>query len=222
MNERYSYRLVRDLFAHKEAIFGELKRASSLSQANSGRVRAISTDESSRRAHMEERARAIAASGSRSRASSPAPLRAHRRDRSTGGAADTRFPVHATASPTENRRVSGSNSLTRASLEVPGMGDGSPTVDTGKVASSRSGPQQVQSDSLESSSTPTSVISSAADKRDSSGKVAAAAARFSRSTGNTGLTRHGPAGKRDSAGDELVNEERRPHAVELTDKPMDD
>ena len=221
MNERYSYRLLRDLFAHKEAIFGELKRASSLSQVNSGRARAISTDESSRRAHMEERARAIAASGSRSRASSPAPLRAHRRDRSTGGAADTRFPVHATTSPTENRRVSGSGSLVRASLEVPGLGDGSPTVDAGKFTGSRSGPQHVQSDNLEGSSTPTSVTSTA-DKRDSSGKVAAAAARFSRNTGNTGLTRHGPAGKRDSAGDELVNEERRPFAVELTDKPMDD
>src|SRR6202012_867127 len=30
MNERFAYRLLRDLFAHKEEIFGELKRASSL------------------------------------------------------------------------------------------------------------------------------------------------------------------------------------------------
>lgn len=55
LNERYSYRLLRDLFAHKEAIFGELKRASSLAHTNSGasRARSVSTDESNRRAHME-------------------------------------------------------------------------------------------------------------------------------------------------------------------------
>lgn len=63
MNERFSYRLVRDLFAHKDAIFGELKRASTLTHSTSGaqRPRAISTDESNRRANMEERQRAIAA-----------------------------------------------------------------------------------------------------------------------------------------------------------------
>jgi hypothetical protein len=60
MNERYSYRLIRDLFAHKDAIFGELKRASSLTHSSSGaqRPRAISTDESNRRANYEERHRA--------------------------------------------------------------------------------------------------------------------------------------------------------------------
>lgn len=114
MNERYSYRLVRDLFAHKDAIFGELKRASTLTHSSSGaqRPRAISTDESNRRANMEERQRAIAAQRS-PRAVSPGPNRAngsHRRDRS-----QTRFPVN-TSSPTETRR----NTLNRSSLEVPG------------------------------------------------------------------------------------------------------
>ncbi|KAF2280821.1 rho-GTPase-activating protein-like protein [Westerdykella ornata] len=123
MNERYSYRLIRDLFAHKEAIFGELKRASTLTHSASGaqRPRAISTDESNRRANYEERNRAIAAQRS-PRATSPAPGPrngiAHRRDRS-----QTRFPVN-TSSPTERRGTVGS----RNSLEVPGTAD-SPVVD---------------------------------------------------------------------------------------------
>lgn len=124
MNERYSYRLIRDLFAHKEAIFGELKRASALTHSSSGareRPRAISTDESNRRANYEERNRAIAAQRS-PRATSPAPgprNGSHRRDRS-----QTRFPVN-TTSPTERRDTRG----TRNSLEVPGSVENSPVVD---------------------------------------------------------------------------------------------
>ena len=115
MNERYSYRLVRDLFAHKDAIFGELKRASTLTHSASGsqRPRAISTDESNRRANMEERQRAIAAQRS-PRGVSPGPSNrssgSHRRDRS-----QTRFPVNATNSPTEARKAP----TNRGSLEVP-------------------------------------------------------------------------------------------------------
>lgn len=118
MHDRQSYRLIRDLFEHKEAIFGELKRASSLSHTASGvsRPRAISTDESNRRANMEARNRAIA---SRSRASSPAPAGSgarghHRRDRSSGPA-ETRFPVtpSSTTSPVLGRLP------LRQSLEVP-------------------------------------------------------------------------------------------------------
>jgi hypothetical protein len=118
MNERFSYRLIRDLFAHKDAIFGELKRASSLTHSSSGaqRPRAISTDESNRRANYEERNRAIAAQRS-PRAVSPGPgtRSTHRRDRS-----QTRFPVN-TASPTESRRTT-----LRDSLEVPGSVKSSP------------------------------------------------------------------------------------------------
>lgn len=116
MDERFNYRLVRDLFAHKEAIFGELKRASTLSHSGSaaGRSRAISTDESKRREHMEARNQAIA---SRSRASSPAPspARGHRRDRSSGGPA-TRFPVATHTSPT----TATDRHSVRQSLDVPG------------------------------------------------------------------------------------------------------
>ncbi|KAL9603379.1 MAG: hypothetical protein Q9219_001241 [cf. Caloplaca sp. 3 TL-2023] len=128
MHERHNYRLMRDLFSHKEAIFGELKRASSHAHnaANAGnssapRLRAISTDESNRRVNVEARNRAIA---SRSRAASPAPPtngRSHRRDRSAGPA-ETRFPIH----PTGNSPPASSSSAetprrgaVRASLEVP-------------------------------------------------------------------------------------------------------
>src|SRR2546421_893326 len=104
MGDRHAYRLIRDLFSHKEAIFGELKRASTLSHSGSGsaagsHTRAISTDESNRREKEEKRRAAVA---NRARATSPAPpspnMRGHRRDRSSGGP-ETRFPI-ATASPT--------------------------------------------------------------------------------------------------------------------------
>jgi hypothetical protein len=131
MHERHSYRLIRDLFAHKEAIFGELKRASTLSHTNSGkaasapRLRAISTDESNRRANMEARNRAIA---SRSRASSPVPQpngRSHRRDRSSGPA-ETRFPIQTSpTSAAEGLR----KAAIRQSLEVPSSQDSSPIVE---------------------------------------------------------------------------------------------
>ncbi|KAI9814740.1 MAG: hypothetical protein M1827_003006 [Pycnora praestabilis] len=123
MHERHSYRLIRDLFAHKEAIFGELKRASTLSHSSSGatqRPRAISTDESHRRANMEARNRAIA---SKSRTSSPVPSTdrggSHRRDRST-----TRFPIQTspTNNTTERRGL-------RQSLDVPPSNDNSPVVE---------------------------------------------------------------------------------------------
>jgi hypothetical protein len=132
MEERYSYRLIRDLFSYKEAIFTELKRASSLSHSVSvdTRPRAISTDESNRKANMEARARAIIAAGgsSRSRATSPAPSpRGHRRDRSSGGP-ETRFPVQVSpTATTDQARHSRPAAAVRQSLEVPG--------DAGPVAS---------------------------------------------------------------------------------------
>ncbi|KAI1636905.1 GTPase activating protein [Biscogniauxia mediterranea] len=130
MEEKHPARLIRDLFTHKDAIFSELKRMSTLSHTVSvgnNRPRAISTDESNRRAHMEERQRALMEkAGPRGRATSPAPgLRSHRRDRSAGGP-ETRFPI---ASPTSSndRQRSSLGSLgpkKRSSLEVP---DGSST-----------------------------------------------------------------------------------------------
>ncbi|KAL7266647.1 Rho-GTPase-activating protein 8 [Rhizina undulata] len=109
-HERHAYRLVRDLFAHKDQIFGELKRASTL---NSGRARAISTDESQRRAHVEARNRAVIGAA-RSRPSSPAPNSRHRREISTDGG--NRFPIQ--TSPTSGSPRTGR--YRPQSLEVPG------------------------------------------------------------------------------------------------------
>jgi hypothetical protein len=132
MEERYSYRLIRDLFVHKDAIFTELKRNSSLSHSISvdTRPRAISTDESNRKANMEARTRAILAAGggSRSRAPSPAPSpRGHRRDRSSGGP-ETRFPIQTSppADHVRSPRGGGGAPGVRQSLEVPK--DASPVV----------------------------------------------------------------------------------------------
>ncbi len=131
MEERHAYRLVRDLFAHKDSIFNELKRMSTMNSSgsikgNQNRPRAISTDESNRKAHMEERNRLLLekATGSRSRATSPAPSprASHRRDKSVGGP-ETRFPISTTLSSptTEHRKRTslGPNLPKRMSLEVP-------------------------------------------------------------------------------------------------------
>ncbi|CAI4210454.1 unnamed protein product [Parascedosporium putredinis] len=117
LEEKHSYRLIRDLFAHKDAIFNELKRMSTPGYSGSlgrsaPRPRAISTDESNRKAHMEERNRLLleksgaTPGSSRSRATSPAPgPRGHRRDRSTGGP-DTRFPIASPTAATDRHRSS--------------------------------------------------------------------------------------------------------------------
>lgn len=121
MEEKHAYRLIRDLFQYKDPIFAELKRMSAGGGGGGGgggsvnRPRAISTDESNRRANMEERNRALLANaqansatsgetasgggGARTRAISPAPSprTGHRRDRSVGGP-ETRFPIQ--TSPT--------------------------------------------------------------------------------------------------------------------------
>jgi hypothetical protein len=131
MNERFAYRLIRDLLAHKEAIFGELKRASSLKMreaaaasttggANRGRGFS-SADDRPRRELEQERQQAITAANNRSRATSPAPGSRIRRERSPhrmSGSAESRFPVAVpSGSPTERR----STVTTRHSLEVPGQ-----------------------------------------------------------------------------------------------------
>ncbi|KAI1462188.1 hypothetical protein F4805DRAFT_452720 [Annulohypoxylon moriforme] len=152
MEEKHAYRLVRDLFAHKDAIFSELKRMSSLTHSgslnnsNNNRPRAISTDESNRRAHMEERQRALLEkAGPRGRATSPAPGPRHRRDRSTGGP-ETRFPIASPTTANDRHRSSlGSlNTVKRSSLEVP---DGSPSSETNGT-SEDSPKQHINGDSL--------------------------------------------------------------------------
>lgn len=131
MEERHPYRLVRDLFDHKEAIFGELKRQASSSgsapSAANNRTRAVSsTDESSRRAAMEARARAI--NSERQRAKSPAPTNRHRRDKSTDGTTKPlRFPVVASPRP-ESGRIPAISNVKRGSLEVPGSSSSSPVT----------------------------------------------------------------------------------------------
>lgn len=240
MEERYSYRLIRDLFAHKVAIFSELKRASSLSHTISvdTRPRAVSSDESNRKANMEARARAIIAAGggSRSRNPSPAPSpRGHRRDRSSAGA-ETRFPIQ--TSPTNPR--DSKHLAARQSLEVPG--DMAITN-----AEPSNGPQSAPLQSVTNGSsgdTPTSATympgmddglgevgvekrnslprapESGISKRDSlgrSGHVGAVASRFGgrKPVSLARMSQSHEAGKRDSVGSNY-------DGVTLTDKPMDD
>ena len=140
LEERFAYRLIRDLFDHKESIFGELKRQSStLSGSNSlsNRQRAasaVAADESSRRANMEARARAITEQREqRQRDKSPGPANRHRRDKSNDGSIG-RFPVIASPRPdgsTHGRNVSSVGGLPsaakRSSLEVPGSNESSPS-----------------------------------------------------------------------------------------------
>lgn len=250
MHEKHSYRLVRDLFAHKEEIFGELKRASTLSHTPSGgaasdasRMRAISTDESNRRANMEARNRAIA---SKSRNSSPAPHangRSHRRDRSSDPPT-TRFPVHtsspAIADTTPRKAV-------RASLEVPGDEGPPPAVERPPKQNSISH----MINNLNTTSKPTPEIPSQnqepnhenhphdmpaedpngsatfAEKRESLGR----SSRFPpRARGTAGSLSRSGAGDRSSlvmpnrnsldSGSVLENGDRQ--GVQLSDKPMDD
>ena len=139
MNERHAYRLIRDLFDHKEVIFGELKRQSSTLGSLGGpaaathgarpaaRVRAVSIgDESNRRAAMEARAKAIS---ERTRDKSPAATNRHRRDKSTDGGMGMRFPVVASptaTAQTPTARTSLGGIGNRQSLEVPGSHPTSP------------------------------------------------------------------------------------------------
>ncbi|MBE3043238.1 hypothetical protein IMZ48_11840 [Candidatus Bathyarchaeota archaeon] len=138
LEEKHAYRLVRDLFAHKDGIFNELKRMSTPGYSGSlgrsaTRPRAISTDESNRKANMEERNRLLVEkSHAGNRASSPVPSpRGHRRDRSVGGP-DTRFPIASPAAHNDRHRsslgsaASNNTSNNRQSLEVPG-GEGAST-----------------------------------------------------------------------------------------------
>jgi hypothetical protein len=148
MDERHSYRLVRDLFDHKEAIFGELKRQSAslghlggpaASFGGSTRARAISTsDESNRRANMEARMKAVT---ERTRDKSPVATNRHRREKSTDGSVSTRFPINVT--PTAARTSLNGTAVNRQSLEVPGSIDNSPVVD-GTQSPSKPAPTQIQ------------------------------------------------------------------------------
>ena len=243
MDERHSYRLIRDLFAHKEAIFGELKRQSSAAFGSMGpgsnRPRAISTDESNRRAAMEARNHAIV---NRSRANSPAPSRRHRRDRSSGPSANGRFPINV-SSPPDRRNVS------RNSLEVPSGNDsvtgGEATVDTQVTEFATNGtPNESPASGAESASTsdtasptpvagsdgsptptPTPVLPGNTGELEKRSSIPRSGARVqrkpglgSRSSFPTGIQTEGSA--TDSSRNSLT--ETEPKGVTLEDKPMDD
>lgn len=230
MHERHSYRLIRDLFAHKEAIFGELKRASALSHSNSSgqsapRLRAISTDESNRRANMEARNRAIA---SRSRANSPAPHanggRSHRRDRSTGPA-ETRFPVQTSSPPATADAPRRGRGAVRSSLEVPDS-KAAPAAERGSSAAAgeyRDPPSEPPATQVPE---PASVQEHEETANGTAPQKTGSLGRGSRFA-QTKMTAKGP--NRDSVesggsggGKKTSLEEDRPVGVQLTDKPMDD
>ena len=243
-HERHAYRLVRDLFQHKEAIFGELKRASSAlahrgpssgSQhatasspqsppgTGAGRDRAISSTESNRRAHMEERQRAIA---SRSRASSPAPPTngrggggstahhpgpLHRRERSVGGA-ETRFPV-VSSPPGDGSRTH--HPRVRHSLEVPDSAPSTPRAADATVGANGSDGAASVTNGVSATDHGGSAAgtdgeagvagASGVEKKNSlgrSGHVAAAAGRLNRNSAGTGASTGGrlDRGARNSAG----------------------
>lgn len=242
MHERHSYRLVRDLFAHKEEIFGELKRASTLSHTPSGgaasnasRIRAISTDESNRRANMEARNRAIA---SKSRNSSPAPHangRSHRRDRSSDPPA-TRFPIQ-TSTPTVG---DASRRGVRASLEVPSDDGSSPVVERQSKQNNVSNmisninntskaipedPSHVPDPSHDISSSyapslaDTNGTTTFAENRESLGRTT----RFPpRKQGTAGSLNRSGGVNRNSVESESGSANMERHGVQLSDKPMDD
>lgn len=243
MNERHNYRLIRDLFAHKDAIFGELKRQSSVLGlgSTSNRPRAISTDESNRRAAMEARNRAIV---DRSRANSPAPPRKHRRDRSSGASEAGRFPIHVT-SPTERKAATRSSLEVPASAEAPTTGEQFTTVniqanDSATNGTSSDSPASAvagENTSSESSSpppagnsdgsptpTPTPGYVTAPGEPEKRSSIPRSGAMFNRKPGLGNRSSFPAVASAESEPDSKRNSlaESEPKGVTLEDKPMDD
>ncbi|KAM5451268.1 Rho-GTPase-activating protein 8 [Microsporum audouinii] len=219
MDEKHSHRLVRDLIVHQKQIFGELRRLSSKSSsAASQRPRAISTDESNRRANMEERNRAIA---NRARGTSPAPSPRHRRDRSVGSSGSTRFPVSVSGVTTSERKP------VRHSLEVP---DATPTDTTNPhtngtsedtSAATESAAALADAPSTDRASTPpntTTTITASAVPSSITGEVqmTGSLSRSSRYSHITGIKRE----EADSTASDVPAP--KPVGVTLEDKPIDD
>ncbi|TDZ22366.1 Rho-GTPase-activating protein 8 [Colletotrichum sidae] len=211
MEEKHAYRLIRDLFAHKDDIFSELKRMSTLNHTGSiNRPRAISTDESNRRANMEERNRALLekAAGSRGRDKSPAPSpRGHRRDHSVGRP-ETRFPIQTSppgSAGFNDRHRSSLGSVIggkRSSLEVPGSETSSPAEPANGTTIPSAAP------AAEGVAARIQALESPVEKRNSLG----------RPTSRYSLERRVPMTS--SAGTESGTS--TPRGVTLEDKPMDD
>lgn len=229
MNERHSYRLIRDLFAHKDAIFGELKRQSTANALGQSRPRAISTDESNRRAAMEARNRAIA---SRSRANSPAPSARHRRERSTDGSGgSTRFPINVSSPP-------GGRHPARQSLEVPGSATSSPPADHSTLAKSQENaaanstaadgvttstdagaPANGSDGSPTPTATPAPAPAEVVEKRNS---LTRSGGRYSRKPGMSSISRTTANASIDSTKRNSLPPEGELKGVTLEDKPMND
>ncbi|KAJ5497048.1 Fps/Fes/Fer/CIP4 homology [Penicillium fimorum] len=230
MNERHSYRLIRDLFAHKDTIFGELKRQSSalgITSSSSNRPRAISTDESNRRAAMEARQRAIV---NRSRATSPANRQRHRRDRSSGASDIGRFPINVSSPPIADPPVDAPTVNTQVAepvtndtyTESPASADAS----TSAHSSSPSPPPVLPETASDDSPTPTPTPAAASgefEKRSSMSR--SSGARYSRKPG-LGSVSSFPTGSAVGASGTDSNRssiaESEPNRVTLEDKPMDD
>ena len=252
MNERHSYRLIRDLFAHKDSIFGELKRQSSALGVNSAghqsRARSISTDESNRRAAMEARQRAIV---NRSRATSPAARQRHRRDRSSGASEMGRFPinVNSPSSIADRRAVRGpsldvpANESSHAAADTPAVvtpasepaTNGAPAespVSTASISGYSGSPSpppvstQLETETVSDGSptpTPTPAVGSAEfEKRNS---VSRSSARYSgRKPGLGSLSNFSTTASGVAGTDSNRSSiaESEPNRVTLEDKPMDD
>lgn len=241
MDERHSYRLIRDLFAHKEAIFGELKRQSSAfgTGPGSNRPRGTSADESNRRAAMEARNRAIV---DRSRANSPAPSRTHRRDRSSGASENGRFPINVT-SPPERRHAaktsldvpdviestSGAESTVNTQVtesEANGTPTESPASGAGSASSSSttSPPAGAGSDGSPTP-TPTPVLPGSTGVPEKRSSIPRSGARVQRKPGLGSRSSFPPGIHTESSTTDTNRNspaESEPKGVTLEDKPMDD
>ena len=252
MNERHSYRLIRDLFAHKDAIFGELKRQSSAlgisSSGHQSRARSISTDESNRRAAMEARQRAIV---NRSRATSPAARTRHRRDRSSGASEMGRFPINVN-SPSDRRAGRGTSldvptnesAPTAASEHAPSVNtqvaetvtNGASTESPASTADTGSGysgspspppvPAQPETTASDGSPTPTPTPAAAPAEFEKHNSMSRSSARYSGRKPGLGSLSNFPTGPAVGASGTDSNRssiaESEPNRVTLEDKPMDD
>ncbi|KAL2807851.1 hypothetical protein BJX63DRAFT_56252 [Aspergillus granulosus] len=231
MDERHSYRLIRDLFAHKDAIFGELKRQSSGLVGTAPRPRAISTDESNRRAAMEARNRAIM---DRSRANSPAPPRKHRRDRSSGPDPG-RFPINVSGgarNPTARNSLdvpssdspTGAEELSNVNINATepttnGATTESPTTSTDPIHPSDPSTSPTPANRSDDSPTPTPTTATD-DKRTSFTRSSAVHTRKPGLGSRSSFPIVSPETGSDSKRSSIAESE--PEGVTLEDKPMDD
>lgn len=241
MDERHSYRLIRDLFAHKDIIFGELKRQSSaLGISSSNRPRAISTDESNRRAAMEARQRAIV---NRSRAASPSTRQRHRRDRSSGASETGRFPINVSSPAHRNSGgaargtsldvpTNSANQESPSSPEHPvvdthveeittnGTVTDSPAVISASTTSDSPSPPPPETAS-DGSPTPTPTPAPASSEFEAvRNSLRSSGARYTRKPGLGSISSFPSGAGTDSSRSSIAESE--PKGVTLEDKPMDD